>query len=215
MRFQFRGGVAGSVTRWENPGHCPDCGCDELEDGRRGGLAVNRHCVNCGAWWNTMLEVGLIQRIRENEPKQPGRRITAAEARAWAWLQIAKPDLVEHWRLAPLALNYTEAEAWAKRAGYGPVLFLSSGAKLVQIAPPIDDPEEIWRRMREGEMVTHCQLAGLRLYPSLRPVTDQAAEAFRRAHGQPEGADRSPSGFPSESQAKGRSNGDTATAARL
>jgi hypothetical protein len=95
---------------------CPDCASDELEDGPRGGTAVNRHCVYCGAWWNTIAEIGLIERIREKEPKEPGSRITEPEELAWAFLGI--PDLVREWRVAPRALNYTEAQAWAKRAGY-------------------------------------------------------------------------------------------------
>jgi hypothetical protein len=60
-------GVGEAIVRWNHPGHCPDCGADDLELGPRAGVAVNCHCKNCGQWWNTVwrqsVGLGLIERI--------------------------------------------------------------------------------------------------------------------------------------------------------
>ncbi|HSR77599.1 MAG TPA: hypothetical protein VLN57_13520 [Xanthobacteraceae bacterium] len=121
------------LHRWENLGHCPDCGCNEFEPGPRGGVSVNRRCVGCGAWWNAVVEVGLIQRIRDDEPKQPGRAITAEQWRSWAWLDEISEAERDQWVLAPSALNYQQAEEWALAAGCSKIICLSSGDTLVRI----------------------------------------------------------------------------------
>jgi hypothetical protein len=118
------------LHRWENLGHCPDCGCGEFELGPRGGIAVNRRCVGCGAWWNTVVELGLIQRIREDEPKRPGRPVTAEHRKTWP---ATVPDEEwEKWVLAPSALNYEQAQQWAIAAGCSKIICLSSGETLVR-----------------------------------------------------------------------------------
>jgi hypothetical protein len=125
--------TVGSLQRWENLGHCPDCGCNDFEPGPRGGLAVNRRCVGCGAWWNTVTELGLIQRIREDEPKQPGRPVTIEQWDALTWLGELRGTDKDQWVFAPQGLSFTEVELWANEAGFSTVIRISSGDTLVRI----------------------------------------------------------------------------------
>jgi hypothetical protein len=137
------------LQHWRNPGHCPECGGDELEDGPRGGAAINRRCVECGAWWNTLPELQMIQRIREDEPRQYGRTITPAERERLSWLNnvcrdepgreaedliVIPDDDWDAWVLAPSGLTYEDVEAWARMAGFGdhPRIRLSTGETLVR-----------------------------------------------------------------------------------
>jgi hypothetical protein len=128
----------GELLPWRNVGDCPECGGGELEDGPRGGAAINRRCVTCGAWWNTVPELRLIQRIREDEPRQYGRTITAADCQRLGWIdEIAAkgPDEWDAWVLAPSGLTWDDAEAWARMAGYGDHrrIHVSSGETLVRV----------------------------------------------------------------------------------
>ena len=125
--------TVGAAVRWEPKGHCPECGSDELEDDAQRGVSIDLRCVNCGAWWNALLSIPLIHRIREDEPRRPGCTITTADRARLAWLEW-KPSQWDAWVLAPHALNYTAADAWADKYYPGcPRLALSTGETLVCI----------------------------------------------------------------------------------
>ena len=73
----LQAGVGEEMVKWRHPGHCPDCGGNDLSIGPRGGLAVNRQCRACGQWWNTVwhksTNLGLIERIRPAWQRQAGQ----------------------------------------------------------------------------------------------------------------------------------------------
>jgi hypothetical protein len=45
--------------------------------------------------------------------------------------------------------------------------------------PPLDDAHEVRKRLLAGEMLGHDQDNGWRLWPSRRPVTDDAAAQLK------------------------------------
>jgi hypothetical protein len=59
--------VGDEPVPWKDYPRCPDCGCEtRWQLGPRGGLSVNIHCCNCGCWFNAMLGLTLIHRIRHS-----------------------------------------------------------------------------------------------------------------------------------------------------